>query len=149
MSSNMIYLLQAATLFGVMHIGIKTYVDLNSPRIYDVNSTRQILKFGDIDGYCKKEAEYFKVKSRLMHAVRSEDQTPTTIADILIDLRLSPFYDAKACAPMYKSLWKLQAKNESNAPVSELAGAPCTKGKGPDATCSKMELMKDLLGALR
>lgn len=115
-----------------------------SPKIFDFNSTKQILKLKDINAYFEKEKEYSKIVHRIGEMSRHpEEATSSSIAMVLNDLRNSPFYDDKKYRPAYKNLWILQANKLSEIEKSQLRGQnPCQSEEGDK--CTKGALLLEL-----
>ena len=119
------------------------------PKHYDrSNTTRQILKYKNIEFYLEKEKEYAKIVQRIGELARSRDPSTTEIGYCLNDLRNSPFYDAEGYKPMFKNLWKLHSQDVNSLRKDELHNPPCAKNQNPDYQCTKAMLIKDLYEAL-
>lgn len=117
-----------------------------SPKLYDYNSTKEILKRENLETFFLKEKEYSAILWRLRDMVRDPDDASfSAIALLLGDLRCSPFYDDAKCKPAYKNLWILQMNQAAAMKKSELhtkkGREPCNS---PTDYCTKADLLKEL-----
>jgi hypothetical protein len=84
-------------------VGVVLFVFF-TPRGYDyMNSTRQILKFRDINAYITKKKEYSLTVIKLGEMCRRTDVSCSEIANILCELQSSPFYVANEA---FREVWE-------------------------------------------
>lgn len=115
-----------------------------SPKIFDFNSPRQILKFKNIHAYFEKQKEYCEIVQRIGEMSRHpEEATSSSIAMVLTDLRNSPFYNNNKYRPAYENLWILQANKLSEIDKSQLRGQNPCRSKESDK-CTKGALLLEL-----
>ncbi len=104
--------------------------------LYDLNSTRVLLKKENLDKYFIKKQEHSKIVGRIGNMAKyPEDATLYNISKSLDDLRVSPFYDSKY-NNSYKNLRILQINRTEYIDKSRLYYS--------NEKCTKEELMKDL-----
>jgi hypothetical protein len=135
--------------------GITLYITYTlSPKIYNYNSTKEILKRENLDKFFLKEMEYSVIVWRLRDMVHHpEDASFRAIALLLDDLRRSPFYDDAKYKPAYKNLWILQTNQVVKMEKSELHKKrgwfwdrdPCNSST---TFCTKADLLKELYVSL-
>ena len=120
------------------------------PTIHGTNSTKNILKEKDLDGFFLKELEYSRIISRTRELVRHpEDATFGAIALLLDDLGRSPFYDDSRHKSAYKNLRIMEATRQEKMKKADLHSSgwwlwkkePCSLAGD---YCTKDALLREL-----
>lgn len=119
-------------------------------RHYDKNSTRQILKQNNLPLYLEKKAEFTSIAERFRKLALLEQADDVVVAELIAQLRASPFYDAQIHQPELHNLFNAVMVSGNTVPATYLdPRSRCLADKPHDKyLCTKQELLRDMYHAL-
>jgi hypothetical protein len=108
---------------------------------------RNLLKYGHLDLYFSKEAEFLRLRSDFIEQVRN-DAPLNYIMNTLFTIKMNPFYNGKICSKPMKNLLQLDIKGLKELSKDQLEPDTLCLKRTKSDKCSKKELLLDMIYAL-